>query len=156
MFSDIVRRSNIQKFSVRINSECYAVGAVPQVEVDGTAKQVFESTTQISTCSKFGQLLLRGKMFHSELYKRPTKQNSYTVLYQDDNSGLAHGLISYFLLINFQCQHDVDLDCVQCNSQVFAVIFPLIPHPGIKLANDTLTGASVSHIVPYYLLIIYM
>jgi len=69
---------------------------------------------------------------------------------QDLGLGLAHGLISYFLLINFQCQQEVDLDCVQYNSQVFAVISPLIPHPDIKLANDTLTGASVSHIVPYY------
>jgi len=69
VFSDIVRRSNIPKFSVRINSECYAVGAVSQVEVDGTAKQMFESTMKISTCSKFRWLLLRGEMFHSELYK---------------------------------------------------------------------------------------
>ena len=56
------------------------------------------------------------------------------------------GLISYFLLVNFECHHNAD--CTQCKKQVFAVITPLRPSPNIKLANDPLTGASVSHIVP--------
>ena len=56
------------------------------------------------------------------------------------------GLISYFLLVNFECHHNAD--CTQCKKQVFAVITPLTPSPNIKLANDPLTGASVSHIVP--------
>ena len=71
-------------------------------------------------------------------------------MYQDDNSRLAYGLISYFLLISFECQHGVNLDCAQCKNQVFAVVTPVIPSPDIKLANDSVTGARVFHIVPCY------
>ena len=63
---------------------------------------------------------------------------------------IEHGLISYFLLISFECRHDINLDCAQYKNQVFAVVTPVIPHPDIELASDSVTGARVSHIVPCY------
>ena len=132
-----------------MNSECYTIGAISQVEVDATLLQMFEymQPTLPSTCFKFGQLLMRGEMFHFQLYKWPTKQNIYTILYQDDHSReKLIGLISYFLCLNFECDHTAD--CIQCKNQLFTVVTPLTPNPSNILANDSLTGASVSHIVP--------
>ena len=83
VFSDIVKWSNIPKFCVSISRESYAVGTVSQVEVDETIKKMNEPTLYILTCSKFGRLLLRHQMFHSKLYKCPTKQNSYTMHHDD-------------------------------------------------------------------------
>jgi hypothetical protein len=135
-------RAKIPSSAVKINDDCYAVGGISSLEVDATLRLMLESAMQRplpSTCSKFGRLLLRDEMFHSQFYKRPTKQNSYTVMYEDSHFRNQFGLISYFLLV------DGNPD-----NEVFAVINPLTPNPGIKIADDSLTGATIAHIVPCY------
>lgn len=72
VFREIVHRSKVPQCVVEINSECCAVGAITEVNVDTTLLQMFESAVQLTlpiTCSKFGRLILRGEMFHSQLYK---------------------------------------------------------------------------------------
>ena len=132
-------RAKIPSSTVKINADCYAVGGISSLEVDTTLRLMLESAMQRalpSTCSKFGRLLLRDEMFHSQYNKRPTKQNSYTVMYEDSHFRNQFGFISYFLLV------DGNPD-----NEVFSVINPLTPNSGIKIADDSLTGATI---VPCY------
>ncbi len=84
----------------------------------------------------FGRLSMRGQAFHSRMYKRPTSRNDYAIMYEDSRHMPGLGLVSYF------CYKP------ECTDEVYAVVEQLFPRSDIRLANDPITQASVSHITP--------
>lgn len=151
IFTDIITKKKLPKFAMQVNKECAVVGAQTPVS-DIALLQLFEDISfpvTLSQLLQFGRLILRGEVFHSKLYKRPTKKNSYAVMYSKDEQGENFGLISSFFLHTPDCQHGVENAC-HCVKRVFAALHTLSPNsdPEVKLAHDQITGATVSHIVP--------
>ena len=51
------------------------------------------------SCKLYSRANIKGSVYHSLLYKRATKQNSYTVKYAC-NSGIKYGQIKYFISVS--------------------------------------------------------
>ncbi len=133
----------IPKRSIQIDEECAAIGACIERNVDSPMYELLEPfvTSVPEVITKFGRLLLRREVYHSQMYRRPTRRNDYVITYEDVKERVQKfGLVSYFCM--FKSESNV--------VQAYAIIVELIPHTTVKIANDPITNASISHITPCY------
>ena len=116
--------------------------------------------TDVVKLEKFCRLSIDSSVYHSKQYKRPVKQNSYTVLFKSNHNKEELGQIEYFLRCKL-CNHANEDLCYcqeiysQCNDtfnksciQYIAIITFLkhIDDPLLQLADDKITNATVPHI----------
>ena len=90
------------KRSIRIDDECAVVGACTEKNVDRSMCQLLEAFgIQIpEVVAQFGRLLFRAEVFYSQMYKRPTRRNSYTILFEDAQEHVQKfGVVSYFFML---------------------------------------------------------
>lgn len=75
----------IPKRCTEIDEECAAIGACIDKNVDKPLYELLEPlvTSVPDVITKFGRLLLRREIYHSQMYKRPTRRNDYTIVYED-------------------------------------------------------------------------
>ena len=114
-------------------NDCVIIGACVEVNVDNNMFRLLQTVIDPVpiTLSKFGRLMVQNIMFHSVLYRRPTKRIDYVIIHKQNNEQ-KYGIVKYY--------------CALARLQ-FAILEELIPST-VQLAADSVTGASVSHIIP--------
>lgn len=129
----------LPKSCTPIDKECSAIGACTEERPVSELLQCLPSVPDVIT--KFGRLLLRKEVYHSLLYERPTRHNDNAIMYEDSQEcGLKFGLVSFFCMFKSESNR----------VQVYAIVEELIPNTSVKIAKDTITNASASHITPCY------
>ena len=102
--------------------------------------------TPFGTVKKFSRIKIGRQVFHSKAYSRVSKQNSFTVVYQEEADQCeSYGQIQFFLLHQPPCSHRPLRPCELCKETPFAVIWKLEPEPSVQFA-DSESEITLKHI----------
>ena len=79
-------------------SDCQVIGSVRAISVDPNVRQYLVHNFNIgcTAASAFDRALILGRTYHSCLYSRITKRNSYTICYTESGTDMW-GFIDYFI-----------------------------------------------------------
>ena len=100
---------------------------------------------------KFKRIIIGGTIVHCKDYKPGIRQNNFTVQFKSPSSPhLKYGQILYFIKCYVKCPNPVFCsEICPCKVPIYrALIEHLVRDNNTVLTSDTITGASVPHIVP--------
>ena len=133
-----------------VSGNIFVIGAILKHRLTIQHKQLVEMDIgEVCTVYKFKRCSIDGRIVHCKEYKPSMRRNNYTLEYQSPTLELGHGQILYFVKCYVKCPNPVF--CAErclCKIATYrAIVHRLVRNP-LMLSTDTITGASVPHIVP--------
>ena len=124
------------------------VGAMTSFTMHGEDKTAVEKQVgQLRDVQKFKRISIGEQVLHSVDYKSVLKRNSSTVLTKDGNIYQ----IKYYVKVYPRCPNAIFcMESSQCVCRIphYFAVSHLLEKAQIKLSSDTITHATVGHIVP--------
>ena len=133
----------------------YTVGAVSKVKLTPLQLRLVCEYLgkEPSHYQTFSKIRIRSDIFHSRIYQRSSKRNSFTTAYDSEEGSIDIGQIEIFAQVYVPCQRHVQMTKCSCSPAVnVAIVSKMKPQnaEGYRLSDDKLSGANVSFIKVMY------
>ncbi len=119
----------VRKNDVLLEDDTYAVGSKTLAtfdSLDSLAAVCDLLAYMPAKFVRFSRIRKGREVFHSKMYTRTHKRNSYTITYEDSSKCIKYGLVQYYLQCYPPCNHGVACkDVCRCAAQNIAVVSEL-------------------------------
>lgn len=151
-FEQLTSKGRLSHKKELISDNIFIVGAIAKFTINIQHRQLVEREIGIvGDVYKFKRVVIGTTMFHSKDYKPGIRRNNFTVQFQSPSClELSYGQILYFIKCYVKCPNPVfcSANCPCKVASYHAIIECLVRDNNTVLSSDTITGASVPHIVP--------
>ena len=147
--TEVISETN-QLYVVGTMTTCSA--DLPPAELEQVQLALGESDEISEKPDLFSRLKYKKVVFHSEIYTRAQKRNSYVIAFQDNSeSDVCFGAVKYYLRCKLPCTNALcESDNCSCTGKIFlAMIKRFQRDPSGPLTSSSLKGpqATVNHLV---------
>ena len=134
-----------------VSDKIFIIGAIVKHSINIQHRQLLEREIgELGNVFKFKRVCIDGTIFHCKEYKPGIRRNNFTVQYQLPSClQLNYGQVLYFTCY-VKCPNSVFCsELCSCKvAKYHAIVVCLVRDNNTVLSSDTITGASVPHIVP--------
>ena len=151
-FEELTSKGRLSHKKELVAGNIFIIGAVVKHTINIQHRQLIEREIgSVGDVFKFKRIIIGGTIFHCKDYKPGIRRNNFTVQFKSPSSPhLKYGQILYFIKCYVKCPNPVFCsEICPCKVPIYrAVIEHLMRDNNTVLSSDTITGASVPHIVP--------